>query len=46
MIVVLALSVRMAVPFWLMIFPPARFWIVAVKFELTVLETTATNWAR
>ena len=43
MIVVLPLSVRMAEPFWLMICPPARFWIVAVKLEPTVFENTASE---
>ena len=45
MIVVLPLSVRIAEPFWLMICPPARFLIVVVKLELTVLENTASELA-
>ena len=45
MIVVLPLSVRIAEPFWLKVCPPARFLIVAVKLELTVLENTASELA-
>ena len=43
MMVLLPLSVRMPEPFWLMMLPPARFWIVATKLDPAVLENTASE---